>query len=112
MLIFVGDLPKGATEQDLWRLGQLSDGNAKVRVFKKPGPEGHMLRYGLLQVDSDFEARRVMHRLRLARLDGGPLRVRPFVDRHASANERRATDWRERPWEGLERRQGERRSFP
>jgi RNA recognition motif-containing protein len=111
MLIFVGDLPKGATEQDLWRLGRLSDGDGRVRVFKKPGPEGQMLRYGLLQVDSDSEARRVMDRLRLARLDGGPLRVRPFVDRHASANERRATDWRERPWQGSERRQGERRSF-
>ncbi|MGA7801611.1 MAG: RNA-binding protein [Gammaproteobacteria bacterium] len=111
MLIFVGDLPKGATEQDLWQLGRVADGAGRVRIFKKPGSDGHMLRYGLLQVESDTAARRVMDRLRLARLEGGSLRVRPFVDRHASANERRAIDWRARPWTGPERRQGERRSF-
>lgn len=111
MFIFVGDLPKGATEHDLWRLGRVRDSSARARIFKKAYRDGHVARYGLLQVTPDSEARRVMGRLRLARLDSGPLRVHPFVSRHGSANERRAIGWRARPWDAPERRQEERRSF-
>lgn len=108
MLIYVGNLPKGAGETDLCREGHLPAGT-RVRVVKKAMRDGSRTRFGLLQVDPEARARKVMARFDGLRLNGQMLSAREYTHRTA-ANERRRLDWRSLPWDGPERRLHERRS--
>lgn len=113
MNLFIGNLPSTATEGDLRAILRLSQTEAahRLRIFKKPGRQGHTLRFGLVHVESDNELRRMLQRNRDAELNGQRLQVREFVPR-AAGNERRAVNWRSRPWPHAERRKAERRANP
>ncbi|WJW75604.1 RNA-binding protein [Thiohalobacter sp. IOR34] len=109
MMLYLGNLPRAASEQRLARLMHLPRGALnRLRIIKKPGRDGDTIRYGLLYVDSEAEAKRLRVRSRGLQLDGQPVEVREFQKRVAS-NERRALDWRSRPWPHKERRLRERR---
>lgn len=113
MNLFIGNLPLKATEQDLCALLRLPEREAqrRLRIFKKADRAGRTLRFGIVHVDSDADLRKLLSRNRDARLQGQPLYVREFVPR-AAGNERRAIDWRSRPWRHAERRCAERRAGP
>lgn len=113
MNLFIGNLPSGATEGDLRAMLRLplNDAAHRLRIFKKADRLGHTLRFGLVHVDSAADLRKMLQRHRDARLKGQPLQVREFQPR-AAGNERRALDWRSRPWPHAERRMAERRANP
>ena len=113
MNLFIGNLPSKATEQDLCALLRLSEREAhgRMRIFKKADRAGRTLRFGIVHVDSDSDLRKLLDRNRNAQLQGQRLSMREFVSR-AAGNERRAMDWRSRPWPHAERRIAERRANP
>lgn len=113
MNLFIGDLPIDATEGDLCRLLQLKqrDVARRLRIFKKAARDGHTRRFGLLHVASDTDLRKLLERGRALDLRGRRLHLREFISR-AAGNERRALDWRQRPWPHPERRHAERRTGP
>lgn len=108
MIIFLGNLPAIATEQDLHDLARL-DEETRVRIYKKQDGKGGLHRYGLVYMKTDDDGRKLIRRLQGVACHGRTLQVREFGHRSAS-NERRRLDWREVPWEGPERRKGERRT--
>ena len=108
MIIFLGNLPAIATEQDLHDLARL-DGATRARIYKKQDGKGGLHRYGLVYLKTDNDGRKLIQRLQGAVCRGQTLEVREFGHRSAS-NERRRLDWREVSWDGPERRQRERRT--
>ncbi|MFN2309661.1 MAG: RNA recognition motif domain-containing protein [Gammaproteobacteria bacterium] len=111
MNLFIGNLPSGATEADLCALLHLNadDAGRRLRIFKKPDRAGHMLRFGLVHVDSETDLHKLLQRHRDAWLSGQRLQLREFV-RRTAGNERRAVNWRARPWSQAEQRAAERRT--
>ncbi len=110
MTLFLGNLPMTASIPALSRLLGLSGSAARsrLRIFKKRAVDGAMIRYALYQPASEAEARKLVARSGRLQLDGHPLFIREFSRRVAN-NDRRAPDWRERPWPHAERRVSDRR---
>jgi RNA recognition motif-containing protein len=109
MEIHIGNLPPQATVSDLNNLFRLPANPSQCRVFKKQGKDGRVFHYGLAIIRPDAAAQRLIERYRNASLDGKRLEVREFQARRI-ANERRALNWRTKPWNGGERRKLERRA--
>lgn len=107
MIIFIGNLPPAARETDTCIFAGLPEG-AQPRVYKKQDGNGGLHRYALIHPGSEREGRRLIRRLNGRTCDGHKLIAREYGHRSAS-NERRRLDWRELPWDGPERRKGERR---
>lgn len=110
MEIHIGNLPPQATVADLNNLFGFPANPAQCRVFKKQGRDGHLFHYGLAVIRPEAAGQRLLARYRNATLDGARLSVREFVPRRMG-NERRALDWRTKPWHSAERRQLERRAL-
>ena len=110
MTLFFGNLPMSASVPALIRLLHLpeSAGRSRLRIIKKRAVDGAMIRYALYQTASESEARKLMARSGRVALDGQPIFIREFSRRVAN-NDRRAPDWRERPWPHAERRVSDRR---
>ncbi|MBI5461493.1 MAG: RNA-binding protein [Gammaproteobacteria bacterium] len=113
MNLFIGNLPSMTTEGDLCALLRLSQRDAprRLRIFKKADRAGRTLRFGIVHVETDADLRKLLDRNRSAELQGQRLDVREYLSR-AAGNERRAIDWRSRPWPHAERRVSERRANP
>lgn len=110
MNLFIGNLPSKATEQELSALLRLSprEAQGRLRIFKKADRAGRPLRFGIVHVASDNDLRKMLDRNRSAEMLGQRLDVHEYLPR-AVSNERRALDWRSRPWTQPERRVSERR---
>lgn len=113
MNLFIGNLPSTTTEGDLCALLRLSqrDATRRLRIFKKADRAGRTLRFGIVHVESDADLHKLLERNRNVELQGQRLSVREYLPR-AMGNERRAIDWRTRPWPHAERRVSERRANP
>lgn len=113
MNLFIGNLPSSTTEGDLCTLLRLSqrDASRRLRIFKKADRAGRTLRFGIVHVETDTDLHKLLERNRRAELQGQRLDVREYMPR-ALGNERRAIDWRARPWPHAERRVSERRANP
>ncbi len=109
MEIHIGNLPPQATVADLNHLFGLPANPPQCRVFKKQGHNGHMHYYGLAIIRPDAAGQRLIERYRNALLSGSRIEVRELQPRRIG-NERRALNWRNKTWNGTERRQHERRS--
>lgn len=109
MEIHIGNLPPQATVADLNKLFGFPANPSVCRVFKKQGRDGRVFHYGLASIRPDAAAQRLIERYRDALLRGTRLVVREFHPRRIG-NERRALDWRTKPWHGPERRKDERRA--
>jgi hypothetical protein len=108
MIIFIGNLPAGVSTRALIEMTGLA-GATPVRICKKHDDHDGLHRYALLFLKSERDAGRLIRRLDGTGCYGKRLVVREYAHRKA-ANERRRLDWRSVPWDGPERRLGERRT--
>ena len=129
MDIYVGNIPKGTRPGELKKLikkaiknkvfprlfekivatGQIDKGGG-IKIHKTSTVNGEYS-YGHIMVQSSGIGRLAIDSLLNAQLRGNCLNAREFVSRDCS-NDRRAENWRERPWTENCRRQKERRQNP
>jgi hypothetical protein len=110
MIVFIGKLHAATSEKDIRILARPPAG-ASIRIIKKPDGTGGLHRYGLVYTRSEGDSRKVIKRVHGKVCHGSKLQAREFGQRLAG-NERRRLDWRDAPWDGVERRRGERRTSP
>lgn len=124
MELYIGNLPENVTAFDLRKLftpiagsnsGKFSFLRARTEPFMnfkivEQRSASGMVRYGWADIEPDEIAERCIERLNKAPFQGNTLVVREYFHRRAM-NERRALDWRSKPWNGEERRVGQRRQY-
>lgn len=122
MELFIGNIPSDITSHELRRFVNEVLDNRKVglQFWKKKQPNsmsfkiiekqvaGASYHYAIAAIEPLISARECSELLHNQLLNGKPLNVREYHSR-SYMNERRTINWRERPWGGVERRQGERR---
>ncbi len=108
MIVFIGNLPPVFTNNHLGDLARIVSGTHH-RIIKVHDDSGDIQRYGLIYLESGRDARQLINSLNGFDCQGQALEVREYQHR-AACNERRRLDWRTIPWNGVERRRGERRS--
>lgn len=107
MELFVGPIESGDTIDDLKRLFKGFEKKASFQIVKLL-QSTEPLYFGLVEIDSDRLARKALKKLTAARINGRRVCVREYQHR-SGGNERRALNWRDKPWHHNERRLGERR---
>jgi len=122
MELFIGNISSDITSQELRRFVNevLDDRKVGLQFWKKRQPnsmsfkiiekqvDGACYHYAIAAIEPLASARECCELLDNQLFNGEPLRVREYHSR-SYMNERRTINWRERPWVGVERRQGERR---
>lgn len=85
-------------------------GNIDDAVFSmvQKKHNGKIIRYCHVEVPSEQMGKLLIESLNGMRLNGGILEVREYMHR-AYSNDRRKLNWRNRPWDKVERRKSERR---
>ncbi|HEY0633768.1 MAG TPA: RNA-binding protein [Gammaproteobacteria bacterium] len=108
MDVFVGNLSPRTTLSDLVTFFKGFASNARFQIHDKQFEDGSRSRYAIATLDPDKLAEKAIKKLNGQVLNGHVVAVREYLHRGYS-NERRAMGWRERPWQGIERRASERR---
>lgn len=108
MDVFIGNLADGVTLRDLTLFFKAFANKARLRLAEKRHEDGTRIRYAVAEFDSDKLALKAIKKFNGALLRGQRLVLREFFHRSYS-NERRALNWRDKPWDGPERRRTERR---
>jgi RNA recognition motif-containing protein len=108
MEVFIGNLAPNVSVTDLIGFFKGFSGKAKIRIVEKQLEDGTKCRFGIADFESDRLALKAIKKLNQKPLRGELVMVREYVHR-SYYNERRAVNWRDKPWEGVERRQHERR---
>jgi RNA recognition motif-containing protein len=108
MDVYVGNIPDTIKVIDLERLLRPLDRQVQIRLHHHNGKQGPAACYCVCTFSTERLARKAIKKLDGYLLFGRALSVREFLYRSYS-NERRALGWRNRPWDGVERRSGERR---
>jgi hypothetical protein len=108
--IFIGNLPASATLHDIrsvcrkWDFG--ADFERKRGIYQIGKPFQYFVAH--FGPGQEKEAERLVRQLKGASLHGRTIEVREYYKRSYS-HERRALGWRDRPWDGVERRSQDRR---
>lgn len=110
MDVYVGNLPESATNDELNALFAPYAKEVDICIHHKLNQDGSELRFARGTVLPDKGALKAFKKLKTPKLHGKPLVIREYFHR-ASYNERRDLNWRDKPWNGTERRQGERRQI-
>ena len=108
MELFIGNIPEDIDDYDLRKFFGIKDPQTRFRVVEKSGQQGHRIRYGFAEIDSDKLGHKTVVRNNGREWDGQKVVVRPFKHRTYS-NDRRALNWRELEWSRDERRDSDRR---
>lgn len=108
MEVFVGNLPGTVKVADVERLLAPFDRQVQIKLQQHKRKDGETGCYAVCTFSSDRLAQKAIKKLDGSQLFGQVLSVREYLYRSYS-NERRALGWRNRPWQGVERRGVERR---
>ena len=108
MEVFIGNLAPNATLTDLIGFFKGFSNKAKIRIVEKRQEDGSKVRFGIADFESDKLALKAIKKLNQTSLRGDLVVLREYLHRYYG-NERRAVNWRDKPWDGVERRQLERR---
>ncbi len=109
MDIFIGNLPAKEYQSDIANLlkdfakGPQTQMNLAIQKHK----DGY---YCVANIGDDRKAKKFIRKYNLKSPYGHQLMVREFIHR-SYGNERRDIGWRQKRWQGIEKRQFERRSF-
>jgi len=108
MNVYIGNIPDDVVDYDLRRLFKPVVGAAgSFKVVEKRLNDG-IYRYGFADIEPQKLALEAIGKFNGTEFRGRRLIVREFLHRSYS-NERRAIDWRQKPWHKDERRDSERR---
>ncbi|MCW8841420.1 MAG: RNA-binding protein [Gammaproteobacteria bacterium] len=109
MELFVGNITTTTTLNDVINLFRSFASKARFRMVEKKMENGNRAYYAVADFDSDKLAAKAIKRLNGSIIRGQNVIIREFIHRSYS-NERRAVNWRDKPWNGPERRRNERRN--
>lgn len=107
MELYVGQLSSQDTVEDLRQFFKAFARKAGFKIVKLIRPSGPVY-IGVVSMESEKLAAKAIRKLHTRKLNGRRVTVREFIYR-SGGNERRALNWRERVWNGIERRMAERR---
>lgn len=108
MEVFIGNLADNVSVTDLTAFFKAFANKARIRIVEKRQEDGSRIRFGIADFDTEKLALKAMKKLNQKELRGKAVVLREYYHRSYS-NERRALNWRDRPWNGPERRMEERR---
>jgi RNA recognition motif-containing protein len=108
MEVFIGNLAENVTVSDLTVFFRAFANKVRIRIVEKRQEDRTRVRYAVADFDSDKLAIKAIKKLNQKDLRGRPVVMREYFHRSYN-NERRALNWRDKPWNGPERRQVERR---
>ncbi len=121
MEVFIGNIPKTLSSYELHQfIKEVFKKRRSAFKFWMGSPEylgfnvvdksvnGNVYRYAIAHIESSALASESIKLLDQQFFGGNPLDVREYRSR-CYMNERRAINWRERTWSGVERRSDERR---
>ncbi len=110
MDVFIGNLPSRISFSEIRELHGNWDFDVPIKRVDDQDRQGREFHYFLAQFspNNTAEAEQLMQEMDGVSYYGQPLDVREFVHR-SYCRERRALNWRERPWHQTERRVTERR---
>lgn len=108
MEVYIGSLSPTTTLNDVVLFLKSFAKSAKIRIFDLKLEGHHRAHYAVADFDSDKLALKAINKLSGGMLHGEKITLREFQHRSYS-NERRALNWREKSWSGVERRNHERR---
>jgi RNA recognition motif-containing protein len=111
MDVFVGNITPHTTLNDVMSFFKGFAKKARIRMVDQKLENGKRAYYAIAAFDSDKLAQKAIKKLNGVPLNGQRVLLREFVHRSYS-NERRALNWRDKPWDGPERRKSERRKKP
>ena len=108
MELFIGNLPARANLGELIASFKGFSSKARFRIEQKKREDGTTIRYVVADFDNDKYAEKFIEKYNGSDFHGQALVVREYFHRSYN-NERRAVNWREKPWRAGERRRQERR---
>ncbi len=108
MELFIGNLPPAANLGELIALFKGFSNKAKFRFEQKTIEDGSRVRYVVADFDNDKYALKMMEKFSGQEYRGQALVIREYLHRSYN-NERRAVNWRDKPWRAGERRRNDRR---
>lgn len=108
MEVFIGNIAPNTTLNDVVSFLKGFAKKARIRMVNQRLEDGSHAFYAVADFDADKLALKAIKKLNGSTLHGDTVVMREFVHRSYS-NERRAVNWRDRPWNGPERRRDERR---
>ena len=108
MDVFIGNLAEKTTLNDLMKFFKGFAKKARFRMVDKKLEDGSRAYFAIAEFESEKLALKAIKKFNGGFLRGQYLVLREFVHR-SYTNERRALNWRDKPWTGVERRKTERR---
>ncbi len=108
MELFIGNLPPNTNLGELIAFFKGFSSKADFHLKKKKLEDGTTVHYAVLGFVNDKYAHKLMEKYVGAVFNGNELVIREYEHRSYN-NERRAVNWREKPWRAGERRKSDRR---
>ncbi len=109
MDLFIGNLPPNVNYSEIVSLFRAFSRMARFRIEQKTLEDGSTIRFVVAEFDNDKQALKLMKKFQGQLYRGRELLIREYYYRSYS-NERRAVNWREKPWRAGERRRQDRRN--
>lgn len=111
MDVYIGNITRTTTLNDVIQHFKGFAKKARIRMVDKQLEDGTRAFFAVAEFDTEKLALKAIKKLNGSQLGGQQLYLREFYHRSYS-NERRAVNWRDKPWDGPERRVTERRRKP
>jgi len=108
MELYVGILPNNIDDYDLRKFFNIVGTQASFSVVTHDHGNNVKTRYGLVEVDSEKLGFQLIALFNNKSIKGHKVVVREYLRRNYS-NDRRDINWRQIAWQGMERREDDRR---
>jgi len=109
--LYVGRLSPGTTTAQLYQaFAKFRRNWGGAKLHRKTLPSGEVIHWAVVTLSSAKAARKAVQAMDGMVVRGQRVQLRDYHDRTVH-NERRAPGWRNRPWNGLERRKHDRRRY-
>ena len=108
MDLYIGNISPSARFSELVAFFKGFSSKAKFRLELKKLEDGSTVHYAVAEFENDKYALKMMNKFNGAEFHGQELSIREHLHRSYN-NERRAVNWRDKPWRAGERRNLDRR---